>query len=72
MLAETTAWTTLAWLDASGLLMIWAATHLTQAAEQIATSTGIGHHRAGAMLLAAGELSGSGSRRYHCCWWGSI
>ena len=53
MLAETTAWTTLAWLVASGLVMIWAATHLTQAAEQIATSTGIGQYWVGAMLLAA-------------------
>lgn len=51
--AEATLWGTLGWLALSGLALVWAATGLTRAAEQIAKSTGIGQLWLGSVLLAA-------------------
>lgn len=51
--AEATLWGTLGWLALSGLVLVWAATGLTRAAEQIANSTGIGQLWLGSVLLAA-------------------
>ena len=53
MLTDASLLATLGWLAASGLLLVWAATRLTRAAEQIATSTGIGQLWVGTVLLAA-------------------
>lgn len=53
IITEASLWATLGWLASSGFLLVWAATRLTRAAEQIADSTGIGQLWVGSVLLAA-------------------